>query len=475
MTPTITLQRKATRPTKKMKPFFWQKIAPQAAAATVWSSLDTDSLHLDLTELEAAFSSENKDKPQKALLGDGPGKPKVTSLLPLSRAQNIAIMLARMRISHATIRDAILQIDDKKMTIDRLKALKSFVPSSDEVKNISSYTGDFAALSASDQYFRTIVVIPRFGERLTCMMTRRRFEMDLEELRPELSILRNATDELRASAKFKTVLQVILAVGNTLNAATFRGNAQGFQLEALLKLKDTRATVTAPGATAGTATLLHYIARLLMKQSDGLITFLSESPHVQAASRVSAATVAASVSAVTNAISAVRAELDVMKRLPASSSIDRFVPVMEYFAAEAEPAILALTAMSVQLDTDLRALLEYFGEDPATVKPEDVFTTVASFSLALQLAEEDILDEERKLAKSSGAKGTGNGNGNGKADLGLSASGRQVSDGKRSIGRGGFDKALRDIKSGTAVRRQRQEGSSNHRPQSRIFLDGARR
>ena len=277
--------------------------------------------------------------------------------------------------------------------------------------------------------------------------------------------------------------------------------------------------MTAPGATAGTATLLHYIARLLIKQSDGLINFLSESPHVQAASRgtsrlssydrnvymlmfqsadgapVSAATVAASVSAVTNAISAVRAELDVMKRLPTSSSIDRFVPVMEvseitpvrsyavdltnpfphsqYFVAEAEPAILALTAMSVQLDADLRALLEYFGEDPATVKPEDVFTTVASFSLALQLAEEDILDEERKLAKSSGAKGKGNGNG--KADLGLSASGHQVSDDKRSIGRGGFDKALRDIKSGTAVRRQRQEGSTNHRPQSRIFLDGARR
>ena len=169
ITPTITLQRKATRPTKKMKPFFWQKIAPQAAAATVWSSLETDSLQLDLTELEAAFSAESKDKPLKALPGDGPGKPKVTSLLPISRAQNIAIMLARMRISHAAIRDAILQIDDKKMTIDRLKALRSFVPSSDEVKNISSYTGDFAALSASDQYFRTV----RLWSQVACGMCSR--------------------------------------------------------------------------------------------------------------------------------------------------------------------------------------------------------------------------------------------------------------------------------------------------------------
>lgn len=87
------------------------------------------------------------------------------------------------------------------------------------------------------------------------MITRRRFEMDLEEIRPELSILRNAADEIRQSLKFKQVLkvwlpmfhapssvslkclgQIVRAIGNTLNASTFRGNARGFQLEALLKV-----------------------------------------------------------------------------------------------------------------------------------------------------------------------------------------------------------------------------------------------
>lgn len=31
-------------------------------------------------------------------------------------------------------------------------------------------------------------------------------------------------------------MQVVRAVGNTLNASTFRGNARGFQLDALLKV-----------------------------------------------------------------------------------------------------------------------------------------------------------------------------------------------------------------------------------------------
>lgn len=65
-------------------------------------------------------------------------------------------MLARMRMSHAAIRDAILQIDDKKMTIDRLKGIKTFVPTADEIKAISNYAGDFSALTASDQYFKAV-------------------------------------------------------------------------------------------------------------------------------------------------------------------------------------------------------------------------------------------------------------------------------------------------------------------------------
>jgi diaphanous 1 len=68
------------------------------------------------------------------------------------------------------------------------------------------------------------------------MIYRRKLEMDLEELGAELSILRAATDEMRWSDRFKRVLEAVLTVGNALNASTFRGDARGFQLEALLKV-----------------------------------------------------------------------------------------------------------------------------------------------------------------------------------------------------------------------------------------------
>lgn len=56
--------------------------------------------------------------------------------------------------------------------------------------------------------FEQIMIIPRLGERLGCMIYRRKLEMDMEELKPELTILRSAADELKNSGAFKKLLAV---------------------------------------------------------------------------------------------------------------------------------------------------------------------------------------------------------------------------------------------------------------------------
>jgi hypothetical protein len=68
------------------------------------------------------------------------------------------------------------------------------------------------------------------------MIYRRKSEIDLAEIRPELDALWNASRELRQCQKFKQVLKVVLAIGNVLNASSFRGGARGFQLDSLAKV-----------------------------------------------------------------------------------------------------------------------------------------------------------------------------------------------------------------------------------------------
>ena len=56
------------------------------------------------------------------------------------------------------------------------------------------------------------MTIPRLSERLQCLQYRRRLELELAEVRPDLNILRNAAREMRSSLKFKQTLQVGLCL-----------------------------------------------------------------------------------------------------------------------------------------------------------------------------------------------------------------------------------------------------------------------
>jgi diaphanous 1 len=147
-------------------------------------------------------------------------------------------------------------------------------------------------------------------------------------------------------------------VGNALNNATFRGGAQGFQLDALLKvihlslcllrsdsffqLKETK---TARGGT-GCPTLLHYLARVLLRTDPLLISFTDDIPHLDAAARgeflshypemqikrfkiVSVQTVMQSASALVSGLSQLSEEIKQLKRLPSLPANDLFIVVMQ--------------------------------------------------------------------------------------------------------------------------------------------------
>lgn len=84
--------------------------------------------------------------------------------------------------------------------------------------------GDVSKLSKADQFFSQVrdsnfyvvpsfilfqvMTIPRLSQRLECMVYRRKLEIEIEEIRPELNIVRNASRELRSSHRFKAILQV---------------------------------------------------------------------------------------------------------------------------------------------------------------------------------------------------------------------------------------------------------------------------
>lgn len=52
------------------------------------------------------------------------------------------------------------------------------------------------------------MTIPRFPQRLECMIYRQKLELEIEEIRPDLKIVHDACKELRTSQRFKSTLRV---------------------------------------------------------------------------------------------------------------------------------------------------------------------------------------------------------------------------------------------------------------------------
>lgn len=317
---------------------------------------------------------------------------KPTTLLDLTRAQNISIVLTRIKVPFPELRTALLQCDESKLVVDHLKSIKSCLPTVDELELVRDYDGDVSTLSKADQFFKEMLGIPRLSERLTCMIYMRKFELDLEELKPDLRILKSAVDEINGSSKFKSVLHMVLTIGNVLNSSTFRGEAAGFQLGDLLKLKDTKPSNPSPA----TPTLLHYLVRMLNNVDKSLVGFLDDCSHVEAAARLSTQAIMQSITSLITGHNNVAEEMAVLQRIGISSQSDRFVSVTAEFLRITTPQMKALQLAGSSVQASLTKLLSYFGEDPTQTKPEDFFGLVSSFGQALMRAEEDILQADRR-------------------------------------------------------------------------------
>jgi len=375
--------------------------------------------------------------------------------------------LSRFKISYSAIRQALLDLDDLTLSIDDLKAISKQLPTTDEMTRIKDF-GDVTKLAKADQFIHEIMTIPRLPQRIECMIFRQRFELDVEEIRPDLKTVRDACRELRTSELFKKTLQAVLAVGNRLNGSSFRGGARGFRLEALLKMKETKTAK----ATADCPTLLHYVALVLLRTEPKSTLFIEELPNLEPAARISFHTVLQAVQSAIASRAKVEVEIQLMKQLRQPSANDQFVAIMQHFIAQVSGSVEALREMTASVENDLNSLFSYYGESydsPDSLKAEDLFGMICSFSSSLQKAAIDIeprtqsalsrSDDKQEVVKSPRPM---------PKDLLVPPSRHKR---QRSSGRGNLDEALRTLKDGQ-TRRQRSTPSSVRVHVSKVFVDG---
>lgn len=372
------------KPRVPMRSLFWSKIDEREK--TVWKNLSDDNIALaddDLDSLEADFAKQKKggaDEKAAAAAEKKEEKKKETNLVDGKVSQNVGIVLHKLKMTNAEIREAIVAVDEDKLDMGKCELLLKSCPSPEDAAAVAEFSGDISTLGRVERFFNEISVVPDVKNRFECMVFKHKLEATCETLDQKLKTVTAACERVSRSEKLAKLLEVVLRIGNYLNGGTSRGGVYGFKLDALAKLGTIK-------SLDNSKTLMNWVVQWCEDTDPSLVDFQEDFPEIDEAARCSLpqwtadfGQLEAKIKLVANHIAARR------KQAPKG---DRFVEVMTPFREKAATEAETLSARYQATEQRFGALVHSFGEDPKTCGVEEFFKNllgefVASFAKAKQ-------------------------------------------------------------------------------------------
>jgi hypothetical protein len=158
----------------------------------------------------------------KAVVGDkggaseekaeAPKKKELVTLVDGKRSQNINIALARFRMTHPAIRDAILAMDDQVLTPEKMESLLKCAPTPEEIDTVVHYDGNVEELANTEHFFHVLSVIPRVENRIKLTAFKYRFEPSFAEVAQQLNLCEETIKVVRNSSGLRQVIEVTLGI-----------------------------------------------------------------------------------------------------------------------------------------------------------------------------------------------------------------------------------------------------------------------
>ncbi|XP_055087066.1 formin [Periophthalmus magnuspinnatus] len=239
----------AIEPACPMKPLYWNRIQIQDSNNnTLWGSLSEPDIS-NPKEFEDLFSKATL-QPKKKPLADTYEKKaktkKIVKLLDGKRSQAVGILISSLHLDMKDIQQALLNMDNTVVDLESIEALYENRGTSDELEIIkkhyeSSKGDDSKVLDKPEQFLYELSQIPDFTGRAHCIIFQSTFFDTISSIRRKVEIVSNVCKELLEGTSLRDVLGLVLAFGNYMNGGNrTRGQADGFGLEILPKLKDVK-------------------------------------------------------------------------------------------------------------------------------------------------------------------------------------------------------------------------------------------
>lgn len=281
----LALRKNAVNPPKPMKPLYWTRIVapiksidvpdgiPSAASSPdegkeseededLWNEIDEIQTLDNLDEFTELFSRQGVVP--KAKTSAPIPKIKTIKVLDSKRSQNVGIFVRSIHVDFAEIEHAIYHCDTSVVGLDTLQHIMEIKASTEEILMIkdamSNHTEDSPPLDAPENFLLKISQVTCSAERISCIVFQAEFEEQCTMVSRKLMTVKSLCEFLLENEGLKEVFSIILTLGNFMNGGNRqRGQADGFGLEILGKLKDVK-------SKDPKITLLHFIVKTYIER-----------------------------------------------------------------------------------------------------------------------------------------------------------------------------------------------------------------
>ncbi|XP_031822813.1 formin-2 isoform X4 [Sarcophilus harrisii] len=239
-----------------------------SSISLIWEKIEEPSI--DCHEFEELFS-KTAVKERKKPISDTITKTKtkqVVKLLSNKRSQAVGILMSSLHLDMKDIQHAVVNLDNSVVDLETLQALYENRAQTDELEKIEKHgrsckeKENAKSLDKPEQFLYELSLIPNFSERVFCILFQSTFSESICSIRRKLELLQKLCETLKNGSGVMQVLGLVLAFGNYMNGGNkTRGQADGFGLDILPKLKDVK-------SSDNSRSLLSYIVSYYLRNFD---------------------------------------------------------------------------------------------------------------------------------------------------------------------------------------------------------------
>ncbi|KAG3292928.1 diaphanous related formin 3, transcript variant X4 [Ictidomys tridecemlineatus] len=384
--------KKEFKPETSMRRLNWLKIRPHEMTENCfWIKVNENKYeNTDLLyKLENTFCCQQKEKRDEEDFEEKKAiKKKIKELkfLDSKIAQNLSIFLSSLRVPYEEIKTMILEVDETQLAESVIQNLLKHLPDQEQLNSLSQFKSDYNNLCEPEQFAVVMSNVKRLRPRLSAILFKLQFEEQVNNIKPDIMAVSTACEEIKKSKSFSMLLELVLLMGNYMNAGSRNAQTFGFNLSSLCKLKDTK-------SADQKTTLLHFLVEICEEKYPDILNFVDDLEHLDKASKVSVEMLEKNLKQMGRQLQQLEKDLETFP--PPEDMHDKFVTKMSSFVITAKEQYGKLSKLLENMEKLYQSIMVYYAIDMKKVSVEDFFTDLNNFRTTfMQAIKENIRKRE---------------------------------------------------------------------------------